>query len=208
MVARNRVVQRRKAWNGNSPKSEAEARRILLDVTRDCIERFGLSKVGLSDVASAAGVTRQTVYRYFADAEDLFNSAAVLASGGFLERMRERVLQQQEGLAERIVETLVLAIHEIRKDAHLRALMQSGDFFAVSSALKLAFVQEEILALSGGSFSLDARERDELAEILLRLLNSFLADHGPERSQDELRTFLFRWLVPLVEEKLRASAPA
>ena len=106
-------MQRRKAWNGNSPKSEAEARRILLDVTRDCIERFGLSKVGLSDVASAAGVTRQTVYRYFADAEDLFNSAAVLASGGFLQRMRERVLRQHEGLAERMVETLVLAIHEI-----------------------------------------------------------------------------------------------
>lgn len=201
-------MQRRKAWNGNSPRSEAEARRILLDVTRDCIERFGLSKVGLSDVANAAGVTRQTVYRYFADAEDLFNSAAVLASGGFLERMRERVLQQQEGLAERIVETLVLAIHEIPKDAHLRTLVQSSDFFAVSSALKLGFVQEEILVLSDGSCGLDARERDELAEILLRLLNSFLADPGPERSQAELRTFLFRWLVPLVEEKLRASAPA
>jgi hypothetical protein len=45
--------------------------------------------------------------------------------------------------------------------------MQSGDFFAASSALKLAFVQEEILALSDGAFSLDARDRDELAETLL-----------------------------------------
>ena len=78
----------------------------------------------------------------------------------------------------------------------------------MSSALKLAFVQEEILALSDGPSGLDARERDELAEILLRLLNSFLADHGPERSQDELRTFLFRWLVPLIEDKLRDSEPA
>jgi len=190
------------------PKSEAEARRILLDVTRDCIERFGLSKVGLSDVASAAGVTRQTVYRYFADAEDLFNSAAVLASGGFLQRMRERVLQQQEGVAERMVETLVLAIDEIPKDAHLSTLVHSSDFFTVSSALKLAFVQEEMLALSNGALPLDARERDELAEILLRLLNSFLADGGPERSQDELRAFLFRWLVPPIDEKLRESAPA
>jgi AcrR family transcriptional regulator len=198
-------VQRRKAWNGNAPRSEAEARRILLDVTRDCIERFGLSKVGLSDVASAAGVTRQTVYRYFADAEDLFNSAAVLASGGFLERMRERVLRRHEGLAERMVETLVLAIDEIPKDAHLSTLVQSGDFFTVASALKLGFVQDEMLALSDGSLSLDARERDELAEILLRLLNSFLADPGPERSQDELRAFLFRWLVPLIEEKLRGG---
>ena len=201
-------MQRRKAWNGNSPKSEAEARRILLDVTRDCIERFGLSKVGLSDVANAAGVTRQTVYRYFTDAEDLFNSAAVLASGGFLERMRERVLQRHRGLAERIVETLVLAIHEIPKDAHLRTLMQSGDFFAVSSALKLAFVQEEILVLADGAFGLGARERDELAEILLRLLNSFLADPGPERSEEELRRLLLSWLVPLIEDKLRAGAPA
>lgn len=201
-------MKRRRAWNGNAPKSEAEARRILLDVTRDCIERFGLSKVGLSDVANAAGVTRQTVYRYFADADDLFNSAAVLASGGFLERLRQRVLQQQQGPAERIVETLVLAIRGITKDAHLRTLMESGDFFSVSSALKLSFVQEEMLALSDGSFSLDARERDELAEILLRLLNSFLADPGPERSEEELRTYLFQWLVPLIEEKLRASAPA
>ena len=201
-------MQRRKAWNGNAPNSEAEARRILLDVTRDCIERFGLSKVGLSDVASAAGVTRQTVYRYFANAEDLFNAAAVLASGGFLQRMRERVLRQQKGLAERMVETLVLAIHEIPKDLHLRTLMQSDDFFAVSSALKLSFVQEEMLALSDGTRGLDERTRDELAEILLRLLNSFLADPGPERSQDELRAFLFRWLVPLIEGKLRESAPA
>ena len=49
-------------------------------------------------------------------------------------------------------------------------------------------------------------ERDELAEILLRLLNSCLADPGPERSQDELRTYLFRWLVPLIEENLRGSS--
>jgi AcrR family transcriptional regulator len=198
-------VQRRKAWNGNAPKSEDEARRILLDVTRDCIERFGLSKVGLSDVASAAGVTRQTVYRYFDNAEDLFNSAAVLASGGFLERLRQRVLEQQDGVAERMVETLVLAIQEIPKDAYLSSLVQSGEFLAVSSALELEFVQEEILALSDESFALDAREREELAEILLRLLKSFIADTGPERSQDELRTFLFSWLVPLIEEKSRGS---
>ncbi len=199
-------MQRRKAWNGKSPKTEAEARRFLLDVTQHCIERFGLSKVGLSDVASAAGVTRQTVYRYFANADELFDAAAVLASGGFLERMRERVLQH-EGLAERIVETLVVAIHEIPKDVHLSALVRSGDSFGVSSALKLFFIQEEMLALSDGGFGLDALERDELAEILLRLLKSFLADPGPERSEEALRRFLYRWLIPIIDEKLQASSP-
>ena len=70
-------VQRRKAWNGSPPKTQAEARRFLLAEAERCIERFGLTKVGLSDVADAAGVTRQTVYRYFENAEELFNAAAM-----------------------------------------------------------------------------------------------------------------------------------
>jgi AcrR family transcriptional regulator len=198
-------VHRRRAWNGKSPKTEAEARRFLLDVTQECIDRFGPSKVALSDVASAAGVTRQTVYRYFANADELFNAAAVLASGGFLERMRKRVLEH-EGLAERIVETLVVAIHEVPKDAHLDTVVRSGDSFDISSALKLSFIQEEMLVLTDGEVGLDAAERDELAEILVRLLKSFVADPGPERSEDELRTFLYRWLIPVIEEKLQASS--
>lgn len=197
-------MQRRKAWNGKAPKTEAEARRTLLAVTQECIDRFGLSKVGLSDVASAAGVTRQTVYRYFANADELFNAAAVLASGGFLDRMRKRVLRH-EGLAERIVETLVVAIREIPKDEHLSALVRSSDPFAVTSALRLSFVQDEMLALSGGDKVLGAQDRDELAEILLRLLRSFLEDPGPRRSEKELRRLLYRWLIPVIEEKLEAT---
>ena len=194
-------MQRRKAWNGRPPKTQAEARRFLLDVARSCVERFGLSKASLSDVAEAAGVTRQTVYRYFENADDLFQSAAVLASGGFHQRMRQRVLAR-DSLAERMVETLVLAVLEIPKDPHLSALVRSGDYFTVSSALRLSFVQEEMIALAEGDLSLGERERDELSEILLRLLHSFLADPGLPRTEDELRVFLYRWLVPMIEEKL------
>lgn len=194
-------MARRKPWNGRPPRSEAEARRFLLDVAQDCIERFGVSKVGLSDVAAAAGVTRQTVYRYFIDADDLFNAAAVLASGGFLERLRARV-RKREDLAERAVEALVVAIREIPKDPQLDALMRSGDSFDVSSALKLNFVQEELLSLADGAPGLSASDRDELAELLVRLLGSFLDDSGPDRSEEELRSFLSRWLIPVIEEKL------
>jgi len=196
-------VGRRKAWNGKPPGSEAEARRFLLDVTQDCIERFGPSKVSLSDVAAAAGVTRQTVYRYFADADDLFNAAAVLASGGYLERMRERV-RERRGLAERAVESLVVSIREIPKDAHLSTLVRSGDSYSVSSAVKLGFIQEELLALAEGAPSLSASDRDELAELLVRLLKSFLDDPGPVRSEEELWSYLSRWLVPVIEEKLQS----
>jgi AcrR family transcriptional regulator len=182
-------VRRRKAWNGKPPRTPAEARRFLLDVARDCVERFGLSKASLSDVAEAAGVTRQTVYRYFENADDLFQSAAVLASGGFHQRLRQRVLARHG-------------------HPHLSALVKSGDHFTVSSALRLFFVQDEMIALAEGDMSLSARDRDELSEILLRMLHSFLSDPGEARTEDELRAFLYRWLVPMIEEKLNGSGQA
>ena len=45
-------------------------------------------------------------------------------------------------------------------------------------------------------------------EILLRLLHSFLSDPGEPRTEDELRSFLYRWLVPMIEEKLGGSDPS
>ncbi len=199
-------MARRRAWNGRTPGSEAEARRYLLDVTQQCIERSGPGRASLSDVAAAAGVTRQTVYRYFTDAEDLFQTAAVLASGGFLERMRARVRKRQ-GLSSRTVEWLVRTVREIPGDAHLSALVRSENAFNVSSALELGFVQEELAALAEAEPGLGKTDLDELAELLVRLLRSFLDDPGPRRSEAQLRTYLSRWLVPAIEERIR-SKPA
>ena len=197
-------MQRRKPWNGNPPKTQAQARRFLLDVARGCIERYGLSKAGLSDVASAAGVTRQTVYRYFETADDLFNSAAALSSGGFHQRMRGRVMEQ-ETLAQRMVESLVYSALRIPADPHLSVLTKT-EHFTVSNALRLSFIQEEMGVLAEGNTGLTVRDRDELAEILLRLLHSFLSDAGEPRTEDELREFLQRWLVPMIEARIAANA--
>ena len=196
-------MPRRRAWNGKPPRSPEDARRRLLEVARDCIERHGLAKAGLSDVAEAAGVTRQTVYRYFEDADDLFHSAAALASGGFHERIRRRALRRAT-LAERIVETIALCIHEIPDDPHLSALTQTGRHFTVAAALRLSFVQEELTALADGHPPLPRKAADELAELLLRLLHSFLFDPGEPRSLAELRSLMGRWLTPIVEAELAA----
>jgi len=198
------AMPRRKAWNGNTPDSAAAARRYLLDVARECVERLGVAKAGLSDVAEAAGVTRQTVYRYFDNAEDLFRSAAVLASGGFHEQLRKKAMRRST-LAERIVECVVQCVIQIPNDPHLRAITQSADQFSVSSILHLGFVQEEIAVLEVDGASLSRRDRDELAELMLRVLNSFLADPGPQRSERELRAFLSRWITPMVEAQLTTT---
>lgn len=198
-------MPRRKAWNGGAPKNAEQARRYLVEVARDCVERLGLDKAGLSDVAEAAGVTRQTVYRYFRDVDDLFHSAAALSSGGFHARMRAQVLQKAS-LPERVVECLVFCVREVPSDPHLHALAQSSDYFKVSAALKLGFVQEEIAFFEGKTRVLTTRDRDELAELTLRLLHSFLSDPGEPRSEAALRTFLRGLLVPVIEARMRHAS--
>ncbi len=170
---------------------------MLLDAARACIERLGVAKTGLTDVAAEAGVTRQTVYRYFDDADDLFRSATVLSSGGFLERLRARVACETSP-AERIVECLVFAIREIPTDQVLGNLPLADQHFTLNYLLGLRFVQDEIVRHFARDAKIASSRLDSLAELFLRLLHSFLADPGPKRTEAELRALLRAWLMPLL----------
>ncbi|MFK7894689.1 MAG: TetR/AcrR family transcriptional regulator [Myxococcota bacterium] len=195
-------MSRRESWKGASPSSEADARLHLLQVTQDCIERHGFSKVTLSDVAEAAGVTRPTVYRYFGSAEELLNAAAVTASGGYLERMRERILRIDDPI-ERIVEVMAITISEIPDDPYLSELFRMRDPVSLHSLGQNAFVGRELRLYVGDHWQGEEGELDELAELSLRLLKSFLDDPGPERDGKALRAYLTRWLAPMLEPHLR-----
>ncbi len=189
-------MSKRKAWNGSSPSTPTDARRILLESATKCVERLG-RRAGLTDVALEAGVTRQTVYRYFEDTEDLFRSAAALASGGFLERMRAQV-RTRETLVEQVVECMVFTIRGLSSDPNLGNITPDDDMFSLSSMLELGFVQEEVRLLTDGNPGMTTQQLDELAELLVRLLHSFLEEPGVDRSEDELRTVLATWLKPLL----------
>ncbi len=191
-------MPRRKAWHGQPPATHAAARRRLLDAAITMVERLGSTRVGLTDVAEEAGVTRQTVYRYFRDADDLFRSAAALSSGGFLERLRSNA-HQEATLEARIIACVVFAIRELPSDPWLGNL---GDGrFTPSSLVDLGFVQEEITHLAHG-VRLPRAVLDPLAELLVRVLHSFLTDAGPPRSETALRDTLTSWLAPAISEAL------
>jgi AcrR family transcriptional regulator len=186
-------MTRRSAWNGDPPQNPAEASRRLLDVARECLERLG-PRAGLADVARDAGVTRQTVYRYFDDADALFRSAAALSSGGFLERLRAAV-DAQPTFADRAVECVVFAVTEIPADPHLSKLGLSGEHFDLMGLWTSDFVQEELRRLD---VQASPERIDALAELLLRLMHSLLWEPGPHQSPAQLRQALRVWLDPLL----------
>jgi AcrR family transcriptional regulator len=57
----------------------------ILSASIGCFERFGMRRATMEDIAQAAGVSRKTVYRYFATKNELI--------GAFVERETLRVVE-------------------------------------------------------------------------------------------------------------------
>ncbi len=193
------------AWAGlPAPANDTEARSRLLDAARRCFERFGLEKTTITDIAAEAGVTRRTVYRYFDSSDELLRAAFALAAGGIVERMLAHA-GSFRAPGERIIEAMLFLLREIPADPRLGPLFKQGrDGRSMSSVVTMEVSHNALRAVNEEWSPLTSREVDELAELILRLLQSFLTEPGTHpRTESELRAFLKRWLLPAIQ--LRAS---
>jgi AcrR family transcriptional regulator len=187
-----------------------EARKRLVDAARSCFERFGFEKTSLSDVAAEAGVTRQTVYRYFDNTDELMRAALALAAGGIVDRMLTHA-RSFDDPGDRIIEAMLFLCREIPADPHLAPpFTQSRDETPgqnISSAVATEVSRRALRAVAEAGPNeqwtpLSEGELDDLVELILRLLQSFLTNPGtPPRSEAELRRFLRRWLLPVVDSR-------
>jgi AcrR family transcriptional regulator len=189
-------------WNGNPPPTEDEARRRIVAAAATCVEQFGPVKTTLSDVASELGVTRQTVYRYYANLGELLGAVAQNGIDDFVERMAEH-LGTFTTPADVAIESIVWSVQTIPHERFIGALLQAGetDVFSrgVTSSLALS-VGAGILRrvpVDWSEIGVSDSELESLAEVLMRLFVSFLQYPAePPRSADELRALVRRWLGP------------
>jgi len=74
----------------------------------------------------------------------------------------------------------------------------------MSSAVTMEVSHAALLAVNEDWSPLTPREVDELAELILRLLESFLTDPGPRpRTEAQMRVFLKRWLLPAIRGRVK-----
>jgi AcrR family transcriptional regulator len=190
-------------WQGNPPGTEDEARRRIVAAATACIDRVGLAKTSLSDVAAEAGVTRQTVYRYFPGLADILSAVAVAGVEEFAGRM-ERHLASFGSAAEVAVESVVFAVRTVPDEPYLSLLLRAGetDFFTAEVTSPLSFsLGARILRNVPVDWSAVGVTTDDdlqgLAEILMRLFISFLQyPSTPALTDDRLRTLVRRWIGP------------
>jgi AcrR family transcriptional regulator len=158
----------------------------------------------IADVARKLGVTRQTVYRYFPSTDALLAAAATRAASGFLERLAEQVAGITTP-AEAAVEAVATTLEWLPEDNRVGLLLSSDRANAfsadVTSEVAVGFARTMLdrFEVDWAAFGFDDDGMSELAEFLLRIIQSFVVDPGrPPRRGGELRTYLQRWVAPAV----------
>ncbi|WP_107983654.1 TetR/AcrR family transcriptional regulator [Rhodococcus sp. OK519] len=203
-------MARRRGWGGKPPADDDEAARRIVAAAVETISRTG-SAVSIADVAESLGVIRQTVYRYFPSSEALMRASAIASVGAFLDRLTQHV-QGLEDPADALVEGVVYTLDDVRRTPHL------GIMFAGTPSHTDGITSEESRAfgltmirrfdVDWERHGYDDAALSDLVEHLLRTMQSFFISPGdPQRSDDELRLYLRRWLAPAISAQ-PAGPPA
>ncbi|MGA5543501.1 TetR/AcrR family transcriptional regulator [Mycobacterium sp. NPDC051198] len=194
---------RSRGWAGSTPSSDEEAiSRILTAVDEEIAERG--AGIRLTDVARRLGVTRQTVYRYFPNADAMLIASAMRAVNGFIDQVADQVSGVNDPVTA-VVESVSFGIETLSGDPQLENLLSRRDDGAAVTSLTsdtaIAFCLS-VFHRFDVDWTLHGFDDDalrELAEMTLRTVQSLLTDPGQvPRGGVALRRFVARWLGPAI----------
>jgi AcrR family transcriptional regulator len=188
-------------WSGSAPASDEEAVARILAAASKAIDTHG-ADISIADVARTLGVTRQTVYRYFASTDALLSAAATDAASSYLDRLADHLAGISDP-ADAAVEGIASTLEWLPSDKHVGLLLgpdRAGAFSAdVTSDIAVDFARTMLgrFDVNWAGLGYTDADLDELAEHLLRIIQSFVIDPGrPPRTGPQLRRYLRRWVAP------------
>ena len=186
-------------WSGSAPASDDEAVARILAAAGKAIDERG-AEISIADVARTLGVTRQTVYRYFPSTDALLVAAAVHAADDFVNRL-EAHLRGISDAVDAVTEGIATALEWLPKDKHLGLLIVPGrpnphiESVTGDVALDFGHAMVRRFDVDWSGLGYTDKDLDELAEHLLRIIQSFVTDPGrPPRTGVALRDYLRRWV--------------
>lgn len=180
-------------------RTEATRSRIRGAALR-CIERWGLTKTSLEDVAGEAGLSRATVYRHFPGGRDqLVRETVTWEVGNFLGKINEAV-SADHGLEAKLVHGLLVGRDALAHHRLLHRILSTDREallaeLAELAPLMLAAVQGELAAVLATERLRPGVDIDQAAGYLARLFASYLGTSGgqdltdPAVVRDLVRTF-------------------
>lgn len=195
---------RSRGWAGATPASDEEAISRILSAVDDEVAEHGGAGLRLADVARRLGVTRQTVYRYFPNADALLIASSMRAVDGFIDQAVDHVRGLNDPVTA-LVESLSFGVENLIGDPQLESLLtrriegEAVTSLTSDTATALCLSVFGRLDVDWELHGFDTAALHELAEMFLRTVQSLLTDPGPqERDGIELRRFITRWLGPAI----------
>lgn len=182
-------------------------RERMLDAAESCLQRFGLAKTTIEDVAQASELSRATIYRQFGNRDGLLLAVAARDA----ERTAtdaELYLRRFDDVGSWIVEGMLFCLREIPKRPVLSQFLAPQELGAASRMLltsdRMLAIGAEILRpmfepARQEDLLQESLQLDSLMEWVLRILMSYLTVPGPpDRTEDDLRQLLRGMLLPAV----------
>ena len=103
--------------------SPDDARERILAAAQRCIDRHGIRKTTMDDVASEVGLSRPSVYRYFADRDDLLIEL-ITRHARALRNRAHKSISRQNSLTDQIVEAVLYTAEHARRDPLTRHVIE------------------------------------------------------------------------------------
>lgn len=188
------AAPRRVTWSGDVPSDSDDARQRILEAAVRCVSRVGVERTSTALIAREAGISRPTLYAYFANREEIVLQAAEQAVLAIIERLQAHC-RSFTTASERVVEALMFAVEQIRTEPAMAVYYEPGNVrlgpLGVDEIYFASRALEPVLELA-------PRLRDSLddaAELFARQMISLLT-RGPAspRTPAEDRAFVRRWL--------------
>jgi AcrR family transcriptional regulator len=113
----------RRRSEGRTPEEQTEK---VLGAAEACIERHGIRKTTMDDIAKEAGMSRPSIYRFFADRDELLFALTKKHSRALVQKTH-RFIARQSTFSDGVVEGLMYLADHGRRDPFTRLLVSPQD---------------------------------------------------------------------------------
>ncbi len=187
------------------------ASRAILDAALVEFERYGFRRVALDDVARRAGVSRTTIYRRFANRDDLVGAVIERENVSLFDDIAAE-LKDAKPQSNIYVEAFTLSILRFRRHRVLNQMMKDEPALVLELAHRHygAAIERMAAALrlifpEGFADRIGEAAVNDLADTILRyaLMALLIPSVEPLETADDIRSFATRHFLPSLPVSLR-----
>ncbi len=176
-------------------RTEVAADRIL-DAAGELFTQHEAATVGMHEIASAAGCSRATLYRYFENREALYTAYVHRESYRLYREMTEQIMSVVDP-RERLIEGMMASLRNVRESPALASWFTKsqrpiGAEMAEQSEVIKALTEAFVISLAPE----DADVVEHRARWLVRVMTSLLLFPGHDEAEE--RAMLGEFVVPIM----------